>query len=92
MKMKFHSTPKRSDDGFTYLKGKLMKSSERIGSVRFGVPFSEVVDPDQREKVWADSHHSNAASAADPKKHSTFMMSNFKGRRFPLIHLLYSIL
>ena len=83
MKMKFHSTPKRSDDGFTYLKGKLMKSSERIGSVRFGVPFSEVVDPDQREKVWADSHHSNAATAADPK-HSTLMMWDFKGRSFSM--------
>lgn len=72
MKMKFHSTPKRSDNGFTYLKGKLMKSSERMGSVRFGVPFSEVVDPDQREKNYSHSHHTNPHTTTDPKQSALF--------------------
>ncbi|KAJ3321637.1 hypothetical protein HDV06_004052 [Boothiomyces sp. JEL0866] len=52
MKMKFREVPKLSSNGFRYIKDKLSKSNTRIGSVKFGVPFTEVCEKDEREHVY----------------------------------------
>lgn len=44
MKLKLHSTPKRQVDGYLIVREKIKESGERIGSVRFGVPFCEVTN------------------------------------------------
>ncbi|KAJ3269117.1 hypothetical protein HDV01_001851 [Terramyces sp. JEL0728] len=52
MKMKFREVPKLSTNGFRYIKDKLSKSNTRIGSVKFGIPFAEVCERDEREHVY----------------------------------------
>ncbi|KAI8894480.1 hypothetical protein BC833DRAFT_217378 [Globomyces pollinis-pini] len=52
MKMKFREVPKRHTNGFKYIKEKLAKSNNRIGSVKFGVPFTDVCELDNRDHTY----------------------------------------
>ncbi|KAJ8325493.1 hypothetical protein BDV3_001252 [Batrachochytrium dendrobatidis] len=45
---KFRDVPKNHTNGFKYIKEKLAKSNLTVNSVKFGVPFSTVCEPDSR--------------------------------------------